>query len=164
MAKQLTRDYFRIEDAEECAPGSFATAFTRGSASTTTASPFLPVGMCTVSSHEHAQPDAEIEIATNFSFLRGGSDPRAYVHQASILGIPAIGIADHNTLAGVVRAYKELDNDKVLHKPKLLIGTRIVFIDGTPRYPGLSARPRRLWPAVPASHQGQARRQHRRGS
>ena len=26
------------------------------------------------------------------------------------LGIPVIGIADHNTLAGVVRAYKELDN------------------------------------------------------
>ncbi|MCK1340736.1 error-prone DNA polymerase [Bradyrhizobium sp. 38] len=75
---------------------------------------------------------AEIGITTNFSFLRGGSDPRAYVHQASILGIPVIGIADHNTLAGVVRAYKELDNDKVLHKPKLLIGTRIVFIDGTP--------------------------------
>src|SRR5437899_1164732 len=75
---------------------------------------------------------AEIGITTNFSFLRGGSDPRAYVHQASILGISAIGIADHNTLAGVVRAYKELDNDKVLNKPKLLIGTRIVFMDGTP--------------------------------
>ncbi|QPF89617.1 error-prone DNA polymerase [Bradyrhizobium commune] len=75
---------------------------------------------------------AEIGITTNFSFLRGGSDPRAYVHQASILGVAAIGIADHNTLAGVVRAYKELDNDKVLHKPKLLIGTRIVFVDGTP--------------------------------
>ncbi|MBR0987701.1 error-prone DNA polymerase [Bradyrhizobium liaoningense] len=75
---------------------------------------------------------AEIGITTNFSFLRGGSDPRAYVHQASRLGIPAIGIADHNTLAGVVRAWNELDNDKVLHKPKLLIGARIVFIDGTP--------------------------------
>src|SRR6187200_3513346 len=75
---------------------------------------------------------AEIGITTNFSFLRGGSDPRAYVHQASELGIPVIGIADHNTLAGVVRAYKELDNDKVLHKPKLLIGARIVFSDGTP--------------------------------
>ncbi|MEY9464486.1 error-prone DNA polymerase [Bradyrhizobium ottawaense] len=75
---------------------------------------------------------AEIGITTNFSFLRGGSDPRAYVHQASKLGIPAIGIADHNTLAGVVRAWNELDNDKVLHKPKLLIGARIVFIDGTP--------------------------------
>ncbi|MCK1711472.1 MULTISPECIES: error-prone DNA polymerase [unclassified Bradyrhizobium] len=75
---------------------------------------------------------AEIGITTNFSFLRGGSDPRAYVHQASILGVPAIGIADHNTLAGVVRAYKELDNAEVLNKPKLLIGARIVFIDGTP--------------------------------
>ena len=70
---------------------------------------------------------AEIGITTNFSFLRGGSDPRAYVHQASRLEIPAIGIADHNTLAGVVRAYKELDNAEVLHKPKLLIGARIVF-------------------------------------
>ncbi|MCK1738127.1 error-prone DNA polymerase [Bradyrhizobium sp. 138] len=75
---------------------------------------------------------AEIGITTNFSFLRGGSDPRAYVHQASKLGLAAIGIADHNTLAGVVRAWNELDNDKVLHKPKLLIGARIVFVDGTP--------------------------------
>ncbi|QIO99511.1 error-prone DNA polymerase [Bradyrhizobium symbiodeficiens] len=75
---------------------------------------------------------AEIGITTNFSFLRGGSDPRAYVHQASKLGLPAIGIADHNTLAGVVRAWNELGNDKVLHKPKLLIGARIVFSDGTP--------------------------------
>ena len=78
-------------------------------------------------------PDyAEIGITTNFSFLRGGSDPRAYVHQASELRLPAIGIADHNTLAGVVRAYKELDNPEVTHKPKLLIGSRLVFIDGTP--------------------------------
>src|SRR4051794_6070572 len=75
---------------------------------------------------------AEIGITTNFSFLRGGSDPRAYVHQASRLGIPVIGIADHNTLAGVVRAYKELDNPELTHKPKLLVGTRLVFIDGTP--------------------------------
>jgi error-prone DNA polymerase len=75
---------------------------------------------------------AEIGITTNFSFLRGGSDPRAYVHEASRLNIPAIGIADHNTLAGVVRAYKELDNPEVINKPKLLIGARLVFIDGTP--------------------------------
>ncbi|MCC8962196.1 error-prone DNA polymerase [Bradyrhizobium sp. Pear76] len=78
-------------------------------------------------------PDyAEIGITSNFSFLRGGSDPRAYVHQASELGIPVIGLADHNTLAGVVRAWKELDSDKVAHPPKLLVGARIVFIDGTP--------------------------------
>jgi error-prone DNA polymerase len=77
-------------------------------------------------------PYAEIGITTNFSFLRGGSDPRAYVHQASELRIPVIGIADHNTLAGVVRAYKELDNPEVEYKPKLLIGSRLVFMDGTP--------------------------------
>ena len=61
---------------------------------------------------------AELQVTSNFSFLRGGSDPRAYVHQASLLGISAIGIADRNTLAGVVRAYKELENPEVTHKPK----------------------------------------------
>jgi error-prone DNA polymerase len=75
---------------------------------------------------------AEIGITTNFSFLRGGSDPRAYVHQASDLRLPVIGIADHNTLAGVVRAYKELDSPNVKYKPKLLIGSRLVFMDDTP--------------------------------
>src|SRR5260370_28545746 len=78
-------------------------------------------------------PDyAEIGITTNFSFLRGGSHPQAYVRQASELRLPVIGIADRNTLAGVVRAYKELDNPEVEHKPKLLIGSRLVFMDGTP--------------------------------
>jgi error-prone DNA polymerase len=78
-------------------------------------------------------PDyAEIGITTNFSFLRGGSHPQDYVHQASKLRIPVIGIADHNTLAGVVRAYKELENPKVLYKPKLLIGARLIFMDDTP--------------------------------
>ncbi|MGQ0683706.1 error-prone DNA polymerase, partial [Bradyrhizobium sp.] len=77
-------------------------------------------------------PYAEIGITTNFSFLRGGSDPRAYVHEASNLKIPVIGLADRNTLAGVVRAHSELDNPALEFKPKLLIGSRIVFIDGTP--------------------------------
>ena len=75
---------------------------------------------------------AEIGITTNFSFLRGGSHPQAYVHQASKLRLPVIGIADHNTLAGVVRAYKELGNPELTYKPKLLIGSRLVFMDGTP--------------------------------
>src|SRR5436305_12505420 len=75
---------------------------------------------------------AEIGITTNFSFLRGGSHPQDYVHEASDLRLPVIGIADHNTLAGVVRAYVELENPKVKFKPKLLIGSRLVFMDGTP--------------------------------
>jgi error-prone DNA polymerase len=77
-------------------------------------------------------PYAEIGITTNFSFLRGGSHPQEYVHQASELRLPIIGIADHNTLAGVVRAYKELGNPEVKHKPKLLIGSRLGFTDDTP--------------------------------
>jgi error-prone DNA polymerase len=75
---------------------------------------------------------AEIGITTNFSFLRGGSHPQAYVHRASELRLPVIGIADHNTLAGVVRAYKELGNPVVQYRPKLLIGSRLVFMDDTP--------------------------------
>src|SRR5712672_2410760 len=75
---------------------------------------------------------AEIGITTNFSFLHGGSHPQDYVHQASRLRLPVIGIADHNTLAGVVRAYKELENHAVEYKPKLLIGSRLVLMDGTP--------------------------------
>ena len=75
---------------------------------------------------------AEIGITTNFSFLRGGSHPQDYVHRASELRLPVIGIADHNTLAGVVRAYKELGNPEVNYKPKLLIGSRLVFMDDTP--------------------------------
>src|ERR1700692_3552136 len=75
--------------------------------------------------------DAEIGITTKFSFLRGGSHPQDYVHEASKLRLPAIGVADHNTLAGGVRAYKELDNSELEYKPKLLIGSRLVFMDGT---------------------------------
>jgi error-prone DNA polymerase len=75
---------------------------------------------------------AEIGITTNFSFLRGGSHPQDYVNEASELRLPVIGIADHNTLAGVVRAYVELENPRVKFRPRLLIGSRLVFRDGTP--------------------------------
>ena len=46
----------------------------------------------------------EIGVTTNFSFLHGAAHPQEYVHQAAAYGLPAIGVADHNTLAGVVRA------------------------------------------------------------
>ena len=93
----------------------------------------IPGGTRAKSVRVNTTPDyAEIGITTNFSFLRGGSHPQDYVHQASELGLSVIGIADHNTLAGVVRAYKELGNPEITCKPKLLIGSRLVFMDGTP--------------------------------
>ena len=77
-------------------------------------------------------PYAEIGVTTNFSFLHGGSHPQDYVHQAAEYGLTAIGIADHNTLAGIVRAYSELSNDRLSYKPKLIYGARLVFSCGTP--------------------------------
>ena len=75
---------------------------------------------------------AEIGVTTNFSFLRGASHPQEYVQQAVKHGLCAIGIADRNTLAGVVRAYSELSNETLAYRPKLLVGARLVFVDGTP--------------------------------
>jgi error-prone DNA polymerase len=74
---------------------------------------------------------AEIAVTTNYSFLRGASHPGEFVHKAAHLDHAAIGIADRNTLAGVVRAYTALQEIKE-NRPKLLVGARLVFIDGTP--------------------------------
>ena len=48
---------------------------------------------------------AELAATTNFSFLRGASHPEEMVARAAELGLAGIGIADRNTLAGVVRAH-----------------------------------------------------------
>src|ERR1700751_1215410 len=75
---------------------------------------------------------AEIGVTTNFSFLRGGSHPQDYVHQAGLLWLAPIRIADHNTLPGVVRAHSALDSPHLKGRPKLLIGARVVFTCATP--------------------------------
>ena len=75
---------------------------------------------------------AELQVTTNYSFLRSGSHPRELVERAIELGHTAIGITDRNTLAGVVRAYAASrgetkgDPDKI----KLLVGSRIETRDG----------------------------------
>ncbi|WP_336489121.1 error-prone DNA polymerase [Methylobacterium nigriterrae] len=53
-------------------------------------------------------PYAELAAATNFSFLRGASHPRDMVLTALLLGQTGIGIADRNTVSGVVRAHSAL--------------------------------------------------------
>src|SRR5215469_8897632 len=69
---------------------------------------------------------AELAVTTNFSFLRGASHPQELVARADELGLTAIGIADRNSFAGAVRAYDEARKRKI----KLLVGTRLVTIDG----------------------------------
>jgi len=75
---------------------------------------------------------AELAVTTNYSFLRGASHPGQFVQQAAHLGYAAIGIADRNSLAGVVRAYEEWEKLDAPARPRLLIGARLVFQDGTP--------------------------------
>jgi error-prone DNA polymerase len=70
---------------------------------------------------------AELAVTTNFSFLRGASHPEEMVMAAEQLGLAAIGIADRNSFAGVVRAYGEWKERKAV---KLLVGTRLVTVDG----------------------------------
>ena len=53
-------------------------------------------------------PFAELVAATNFSFLRGASHPGEMALTALLLGHSGIGVADRNSVAGVVRAYAAL--------------------------------------------------------
>jgi error-prone DNA polymerase len=69
---------------------------------------------------------AELDVRTNFSFLEGGSHAGELVEQAKALGLAAIGVADRNTLAGVVRAHAAAKACGL----RLLIGCRLVFTDG----------------------------------
>jgi len=71
---------------------------------------------------------AELQVTTNFGFLRGGSQPGELVMAARALGMAAIGVTDRNSLAGVVRAWakgREIGQ-------RVLTGCRLDFADATP--------------------------------
>jgi error-prone DNA polymerase len=72
------------------------------------------------------QAYAELAVTTNFSFLRGAAHAEELVATADELGLAAIGIADRNSFAGVVRAYDEARKRKI----KLVVGVRLVTVDG----------------------------------
>src|SRR5208337_297536 len=76
---------------------------------------------------------AELAAMTNFSFLRGASHPEEMVARAAELGLAGVGIADRNTLAGVVRAHVfARENKAALEGMRVAPGARLAFIDGTP--------------------------------
>lgn len=47
----------------------------------------------------------ELQVTTNFSFLRGASHPEELVEQAADEGYTALAITDRNSVAGIVRAH-----------------------------------------------------------
>lgn len=64
---------------------------------------------------------AELCVTTNFTFLTGASHPEELVLRAAELGLSAIAITDHNSLAGVVRAWSALRELKRQTKQPLQI-------------------------------------------
>jgi error-prone DNA polymerase len=76
---------------------------------------------------------AELATTTNFSFLRGASHPEEMAATALALGHCGLGIADRNSLAGVVRAFAYLRAHKESAGDfRFAAGARLVFRDETP--------------------------------
>ena len=69
---------------------------------------------------------AELQCVSNYSFLEGASHASELVGQAALLGLSAIGIADRNSVAGVVRAHIAARETGM----RLLAGARLDLMDG----------------------------------
>ncbi len=70
---------------------------------------------------------AELQVTSNFSFLRGASHPDELVTTAAALGHRAIAITDRNSVAGIVRAHQAAETVGI----RLVVGVRLDLRDGT---------------------------------
>jgi error-prone DNA polymerase len=75
----------------------------------------------------------ELQAVTNYSFLRGASHPEEVFARARALGHAALGITDHDGVAGIVQSWKAAEK----HGVRLIVGCRLVLQDG----PSLLAYP-----------------------
>ncbi|MBI1688292.1 error-prone DNA polymerase [Methylorubrum populi] len=70
----------------------------------------------------------ELQVTTHFSFLRGASSPEELFSAAALLGIPSLGVTDHGSLAGMVRAHQASKVTGV----RLVVGCRLDLDDSLP--------------------------------
>jgi protein ImuB len=82
---------------------------------------------CPVRTGAGAMSYAELQVTTHFSFLRGASSPEELFATAALLGMPSLGVADRNSLAGIVRAHEAARATGV----RLVVGCRLDLEDGT---------------------------------
>lgn len=68
----------------------------------------------------------DLQVTTNFSFLRGGSHPEELVEYAASLGYKEIAITDCNSLAGIVRAHAAAKKNGI----RIIVGCRLDLLDG----------------------------------
>src|ERR1700733_892553 len=75
----------------------------------------------------------ELQVTSNFSFLRGASHPEELVEQAAAYGYQEIAVTDRNSFAGIVRAHVAAQKGKI----RLIPACRLDLLDG----PSLLAYP-----------------------
>lgn len=86
-------------------------------------------------------PFVELSALTNFTFLTGASHPEEMITRAAELGMPALAVADVNSVAGIVRAHarardlaRERARDDGLRddglRVRLIPAARVVLADG----------------------------------
>src|SRR5690349_4535766 len=75
----------------------------------------------------------ELQITSNFTFLRGASHPEEFIAQAAEYGYEAIALTDRNSFAGIVRAHAATKSYGV----RLIPACRLDLLDG----PSLIAYP-----------------------
>jgi error-prone DNA polymerase len=69
---------------------------------------------------------SELQVTSNFTFLRGASHPEELVEQAATLGYTAIAITDRNSFAGIVRGHVAAKGKSIRFIP----ACRLDLIDG----------------------------------
>jgi error-prone DNA polymerase len=84
-------------------------------------------GLSMASFPERVPRYAELQVTTNFSFLRGAAHPDELVVTAAALGYAAIAITDRNSFAGIVRAHHAAKEVGI----RLVVGCRLELRDGT---------------------------------
>ncbi len=72
---------------------------------------------------------AELQVSSNFSFLRGASHPQELVNAANEYRHHAIALTDRNTLSGIVLAHSTLKKAKELHT-RFVVGCRLDLTNG----------------------------------
>ena len=69
----------------------------------------------------------ELQVTSNYSFLRGASHVEELLAQAKLFGYGAIAITDRNSLAGIARAHQRAKEAEI----RLIVGCRLDLVCGT---------------------------------
>jgi error-prone DNA polymerase len=68
----------------------------------------------------------ELQVTTNYSFLRGASHVEELIARAAVLRMKALAVTDRNTLAGIARAHHRAKEAGI----RLIVGCRLDLADG----------------------------------